>query len=364
MWLPIDPLAREVEQAITQTIAIARYPDLFDWQLGRVERSDEVFRHLLSFLGEAPIVDRIGRAPASKDEVKTLLGALAEEQRREILMLVPAYLERELYERQDKSIDYERSALPEPLNTASQTLIRQMVGLRHIGPLRERPRTIYEPSTGVDAQDVGPRGEYTPAVLHALGDRPIVFWRQGELHRETLLEAVDAWLGVLKVHAGARSHWRGKLGHELEIRDADVGGGLDPTQVGVGVSQLLPIVVQLLVMPAGSTLLLEQPELHLHPAVQSRVADLLVAAIRSGRQVICETHSEHLISRLRILTGLATLRYEFDYRIYFATRVHGNTEFQDIEVDSHGRILNWPDGFFDQSARDASELIRLDLSRK
>ena len=69
--------------------------------------------------------------------------------------------------------------------------------------------------------------------------------------------------------------------------------------VGVGVSQLLPVLVLCLLSEPGGVILLEQPELHLHPALQQRLADFLIAVARSGRQLIVETHSEYIVSRLR-----------------------------------------------------------------
>ncbi|WP_162528596.1 AAA family ATPase [Mycolicibacterium sp. CBMA 361] len=78
---------------------------------------------------------------------------------------------------------------------------------------------------------------------------------------------------------------------------------LDLTSVGTGVSQVLPVLVMCLQAPPGSLLLIEQPELHLNPAVQQKLADFLLAIAASGRQLLVETHSDYLITRLRLRTA-------------------------------------------------------------
>jgi predicted ATPase len=84
--------------------------------------------------------------------------------------------------------------------------------------------------------------------------------------------------------------------------------------------------------------------------------------VRAGRQVICETHSEYLVNRLRIQLGEKQISYPQDVRVYFAQRRAGASSFAEVEFDDRGRIRNWPDGFFDQSAIDSARLLQLDLS--
>jgi predicted ATPase len=164
----------------------------------------------------------------------------------------------------------------------------------------------------------------------------------------------------LGVHAGARTREVGRFGHVLGIHDEALDRDLDLTQVGVGVSQVLPVVVQTLLTPTGGLLLLEQPELHLHPAVQSRLVSFLLACASEGRQIICETHSEYLVSALRILIGERRERIPAA-KVYFASRDGANSHLEEVRIDSEGRIRNWPRGFFDQSTYDAARLIDLDL---
>jgi predicted ATPase len=114
-----------------------------------------------------------------------------------------------------------------------------------------------------------------------------------------LQNAVVDWLSYMGVVEGVFTGDRGKIGHELQVRTPGIEKFHDLTNVGVGVSQVLPIVLMCLLAPAGSLLIFEQPELHLHPKVQTRLADFFISIALAGKQCLLETHSEYLVHRLR-----------------------------------------------------------------
>jgi predicted ATPase len=127
--------------------------------------------------------------------------------------------------------------------------------------------------------------------------------------------------------------------------------------VGFGYSYVLSIVVTALVAKPGSTVLIENPEAHLHPKAQSRITHLLSRLAEKGVQVMLETHSEHILNGFR----LCALKDEFnltneDLSIYFFDIDYSS---QKLNVLENGRIDNWPGGFFDQQERDLSEIMRL-----
>jgi predicted ATPase len=123
--------------------------------------------------------------------------------------------------------------------------------------------------------------------------------------------------------------------------------------VGFGVSQVLPLIVEGFYSGFQSTLLIEQPEIHLHPKVQSDMADLFIEFIKDGRKLIVETHSEHLISRLarRIAEGDG-FRKE-DLAIYYFTTGENGTVVDQIRVNDLGQFENWPQGFFEEDYTEA-----------
>ena len=115
---------------------------------------------------------------------------------------------------------------------------------------------------------------------------------------------------------------------------------------GFGVSQILPVLVLCYYVPGGSTIILEQPEIHLHPSVQSDLADVLIDVVKNrDLQVIVESHSEHLLRRLqrRIAEGELPAK---DAALYFCDIENGESKAQELEIAEDGFIKNWPRDFF------------------
>jgi predicted ATPase len=117
--------------------------------------------------------------------------------------------------------------------------------------------------------------------------------------------------------------------------------------VGVGVSQVLPIVAQL-ALGSNDTVLLEQPELHLHPKAQADLGDLLVESVGLGKQVIAETHSEHLLLRVLRRIRQGTLA-PGDVSVLYVDAGDSGSSVQELRLDSRGEFLDeWPNGFFEE----------------
>jgi predicted ATPase len=118
------------------------------------------------------------------------------------------------------------------------------------------------------------------------------------------------------------------------------------TDVGFGVSQVLPVLTLCFAAPPGSTLILEQPEIHLHPKVQAGLADVFIDAIRTMNiQIIVESHSEHFLQRL--LRRVAEDDFATDdAALYFCTNPGGGSTIERLNVDMFGAIRNWPPDFF------------------
>ena len=128
-------------------------------------------------------------------------------------------------------------------------------------------------------------------------------------------------------------------------------------QVGVGVSQVLPILVMCLLQKKGSILLLEQPELHLHPKVQSRLADFFITMGLLGKQCIVETHGEHWINRLQLLIARSKGgQIAEKTKVYFVSRRAGLSHFMPVKINRYGTIEDWPDDFCDQHLENVARM--------
>jgi predicted ATPase len=127
--------------------------------------------------------------------------------------------------------------------------------------------------------------------------------------------------------------------------------------IGFGASQVIPIVVEGFHAPPGSTLLLEQPEIHLHPKAQADLGDLFIEIAKENKTLIVETHSEHLLSRVRrrIAEPEGKIKRE-DVAIYFFTLKEGRTQIQEIQLNELGQFEfeEWPEDFFEEDYKEAS----------
>jgi energy-coupling factor transporter ATP-binding protein EcfA2 len=211
--------------------------------------------------------------------------------------------------------------------------------LAYLGPLRAAP-TRFQARSGEVYSSVGSRGEHTPLLL---------------LQQPGLLGPVNEWLERLGIeyHLDVETLESESIG--LEIGDLVVTRLVDkrsqlavtPQDVGFGISQLLPVVVQVLA-GQGRTICVEQPEIHIHPRLQAEVGDLLIeAAKRHGNQVIVETHSEHLMLRLQRRIREQELSHDMVKVLYVEIDGDGVARPRELRLDEHGDFIDeWPQGFF------------------
>lgn len=129
--------------------------------------------------------------------------------------------------------------------------------------------------------------------------------------------------------------------------------GINVASAGKGLSQLLPILANVLTTRDGQCLLIEQPELHLHPAAQATLADLFIENLGKGRrQYIVETHSEHLLMRVRTRIAEGKLDSS-DVSILFVRKGVEQSEVSEVRVKPNGQLENWPEGFFEEAYNEA-----------
>ena len=245
----------------------------------------------------------------------------------------------------------------------SQRFFRSSV--RYLGPLREAPHVLYDP--GPSKLDLGVRGEYSAAVLHAQARTMVLMpTPDGDGEERLLSDALDFWLQKFELADRARSEDRGRIGIGLSVTPKGLDRDVDLTSVGVGVSQILPVILLCLLAEPGTLLVLEQPELHLHPKLQQDLADFLLACARSGRQLVIESHSEHLVNRLRYRVAQDETDDTLELiRLVFAENHDGVTSYREPEINPYGGLGDdWPDGFLDLTARESQQLVAQSLAKR
>ena len=232
--------------------------------------------------------------------------------------------------------------------------------VRYIGPLRHAPHLPFGSAPDPDSGSVGIAGEHVAAILQARRgtERPYPL-PNGESESVSLEEAVGRWLSFFELANSLSVHEGTPLVYSINLQPPGLNESVPLSSVGVGVSQVLPIIVQCLVAGPGALILLEQPELHLHPAAQQRLADFLIACINWGQFILVESHSEYLVLRLR--RRIAEDHSDFlrdKTAIYFAERDQdGDTLFRMVNLTETGGVVEWPDGFFDQGQSEAHQLL-------
>lgn len=235
----------------------------------------------------------------------------------------------------------------------------------YLGPLREYPKREYQWS-GARPFDVGYRGERTvDAILSATirGEKRSLGKRKAI---KTFQEIIAYWLKELgliqefsieEIVSGSNLY-RAIVRRDKESPEAFL------TDVGFGVSQVLPALVLLYYVPEGSTILMEQPEIHLHPSVQSGLADVILQVAKHRNiQVIVESHSEHLLRRFQ--RRIAEEQYPADeLKLYFCDSIQGVSKLSDLNIDIFGEIRNWPENFFGDEMEEIAATRTAALKRK
>ena len=247
-------------------------------------------------------------------------------------------------------------------------IVKELYGskVHYLGPLRETPENMALSGPLAPGSSLGTRGKYTAAVLKSRSDSRIsVPLPDGYENQLPLGEALTRWLRWFGLADDAIVHDRGR--HiDLGISPPGTSTLVHLSSVGVGVSQVLPVILLCLQSQPADVLILEQPELHLHPALQKRMADFLLAFVRSGRQVLVETHSDHLVNQLRAQVAAdQTDETQKLVKLIFAEQHHHLTTYRESGINEYGGLSqDWPDGFLDISAKSAQDLVRYTLRKR
>ncbi len=224
----------------------------------------------------------------------------------------------------------------------------------YLGPLRDYPRRHY-PWEGDHPKGIGQYGEKTISALLS-----------GRIRRLPVDEQIPKWLQRLELIDSYDVQPVSDTGGDYEFLIKQYKGGPDVplTDVGFGVSQVLPVLILCYYAPEGSILILEQPEAHLHPKVQSELGDVLIDVVKNRNvQIILESHSEHLLHRLQ--RRIAEEEISADQTaLYFCQINDGTSEIEHLDVDEYGNIRNWPQNFFGDDMGDLVEKTKAEMNRR
>lgn len=244
-------------------------------------------------------------------------------------------------------------------------LTNMLEGIYYLGPLREFPKRHYT-FKGATPYDMGTKGEYVVDAILAAREKGKYISRGRGRERLSLEESVAFWLkklGLIHSFKVERIADGSNL-YQVKVKRSSQSSEVLITDVGFGVSQVLPVLVMCYYVPEHSTILLEQPEIHLHPSVQMGLADVFIDVMKNRDiQIILESHSEHLLNRLQ--RRLAENKVNRDkVSLYFCETGQAGSNLTRLNFDLVGNIVNWPKDFFGDQFGEVAARQEAQLNRK
>lgn len=247
-------------------------------------------------------------------------------------------------------------------------LEKLLSSIYYVGPLREYPKRLYQWS-GEEPLHVDVTG--ARAIEALLAGQARRMNRRPKENLQVFQAIVAGWLQRMNLIEDfeVRRIAEGRTEYEVILRTKDAQTKVKLTDVGFGISQVLPVVVECFYVKANSTVIFEQPEIHLHPSVQADLADLFIDAtsIREhgsprNIQFIIESHSEHFLRRLQRRIAEGKIAHE-KVAMYFCESSNTGSTIRRLEIDPYGRISDWPKHFFGDMIGDTAAQIRGTLNR-
>ena len=242
--------------------------------------------------------------------------------------------------------------------------------LEYLGPLRERPRRAYVHS-GNAMTEIGESGQHAAQILWLEKDDKIGYLPTlgQEPVEVTLMEAVNDAILKLGMFQPVDVRSEKSIMYQILFRlgGATTKEAVTIADVGFGVSQMLPILVLGLRSCESSILLLEQPEIHLHPKLQANLADFLLTLAQQGKRLVVETHSDHFINRLRRRIAEDTtdeLRSMVNILFVHPPSEGRGAVIEPLGIDRYGIVENWPPGFLPEAADEAEAIFLASLRKR
>jgi len=249
------------------------------------------------------------------------------------------------------------------------------MNIEYVGPLRSSAKRFYLSQVKTD-DNLDSSGELLPYFLKDSNFKKVRFKKlsSNQTSESSLTDALNYWLYYLRTGKELSAD---EIGNEIEVEsykdilvELKIKSATDReyhslADSGVGYSQVLPILVKGLVTNAVDTLIFEQPELHLHPALQIRLVDFFISLMQLASdtglegKILIETHSEHIVNALRVKvaedeTGILSKKS----KIFFIDSAPEGVDITEISIRPDGMVPDWPPNFFGEALSLSSRLLK------
>ncbi len=267
---------------------------------------------------------------------------------------------------------YQNADFVKELNLTHEKLFRSLC---YLGPLRTKAERLYS-WTGIEPESVGYAGENTVAAILAARSRKISLGKKLGANKASPAKPFEEIIALKLKEMGLIDEFKvnaisdKRQEYEVKVRAKGSQDWVDLPDVGFGISQVLPVLVQCFYAPQGSIIIMEQPEIHLHPSAQAALADVLIDVVNSREdgedrniQLVIETHSEHFLRRLqrRIAEDFVS---KDKVSAYFANTTKTPATLDPLEIDIFGNIRNWPKDFFGDEMGDITERAKAAIQKR
>lgn len=372
------PVAQVVLQHADYTLSINDSP-ILEWHVSGVEKNNptdkrdpievdchiKLPKHILEeWLKDAPFEAQIATDEQGFVEVEAVMRGL-----------IPGILILQLKTDDSEDAKLERklvAPLPNIIEIPLMDLRNHLKEIHYLDPLRAPPERYY--MTPKDSSfTIDSSGGFLPYVLREAKNRTVVDMRPEQRDgfsskkRVSLDVALNVWLHYLRTGFYDPEECKNEIDvstihdilTELKIKTANGCSAYALADSGFGYSQLLPILVQGLLMDDDGILIVEQPELHLNPALQVRLAEFFVVMALAGKQVLLETHSEHIVNAIRVLTAEDESDSLFKKcAMFFIDAEKARPIIHDFSIKPDGTVANWPPHFFGEAISLTGRLLR------
>ncbi|MGY5266272.1 AAA family ATPase [Paraclostridium bifermentans] len=242
------------------------------------------------------------------------------------------------------------SIMDNTLNNLERYIGNFTNNIRYIGPLRNRLERSQYVTKVKNLSTVGSRGESTLNTLISIDESE---------NDKKSMDDIKYWLDIFELAKDIDIKELGDDTYSLTMKNKHTNIVNNIVDFGVGTSQLLPIIVESVNSPSNSTLIIEEPEIHIHPNAQSILADLFVSCSKSNnKRFIIETHSIFLVTKLQILVAKGEIDVN-DVCVYYVNQDERGSHVMDMKLSNNGQFEEeWPSGFFDIHYKLGKELFK------
>ncbi|AKB05273.1 AAA family ATPase [Vibrio cholerae] len=237
-------------------------------------------------------------------------------------------------------------------------LNRSLKNIKYLSPVRAIPERAYV-HYSADSNELNEDGSNSAHILWSKRNAQVL-WKGEEVKLKDALNSCISCMGLSQQISPERV---GEILYKVGIVEQSSGSNVSLADVGFGYSQILPVILLGLINKPKNLMLLEQPEIHLHPSSAANLADLFINFASDGKKFVIETHSQEMINRLRLRVIENPELKEMINIVFVESDNENGAQASQFQIDEQGMFPAWPDGFLDESKKIADAIIKARLAK-